>query len=39
MLISYNRGSQIVLGMVRGFFESYDVEICKIFCYNMQERI
>lgn len=38
MLISYNRGSQIVLGMVRGYYEGYDVEIHEIFCYNMQER-
>lgn len=38
MLISYNRGSQIVLGMVRGYYEGYDAEIHEIFCYDMQER-
>lgn len=38
MLISYNRGSQIVPGMVRGCYEGYDVEIHEIFCYDMQER-
>ena len=35
LLISYNRGSQIVLGMVRGFYEGYDEEIHEIYCYDM----
>ena len=34
MLISYNRGSQIVLGMVRGFYEGYEEEIHEIFLYD-----
>lgn len=34
MLISYNRGSQIVLGMVRGFYEGYEEEIHEIFVYD-----
>ena len=37
MLISYNRGSQIVLGMVRGFYEGYDHEISEIYVYDMVE--
>lgn len=35
LLVSYNRGSQIVLGMVKGFYEGYDVEIHEIYCYDM----
>lgn len=38
MLISYNRGSQIVLVMIRGNYEGYDVEIHEILCYDMHER-
>ena len=34
MLISYNRGSQIVLGMVRGFYEGYEEKIHEIFVYD-----
>ena len=36
MLISYNRGSQIVLGMVKGFYEGYTEEIHEVFLYNIE---
>ena len=35
LLVSYNRGSQIVLGMVKGFYEGYDAELHEIYCYDM----
>lgn len=35
LLVSYNRGSQIVLGMVKGFYEGYDEEIHEIFVYDI----
>ncbi|MBR4343180.1 MAG: DUF3089 domain-containing protein [Lachnospiraceae bacterium] len=35
MLVSYNRGSQIVLGMVKGFYDGYTEEIHEIFTYDM----
>ena len=38
LLVSYNRGSQIVLGMVKGFYEGYDREIHEIFVYDMVKR-
>ena len=38
MLISYNRGARIVLGMPRGFYEGYDHEIHEIYVYDMEER-
>ncbi|MBO7700103.1 MAG: PQQ-like beta-propeller repeat protein, partial [Eubacteriaceae bacterium] len=36
MLISYNRGSRIVLGMVRGLYEGYEREIHEVFVYEMR---
>ena len=36
MLVSYNRGSRIVLGMVKGFYEGYTEEIHEIYVYDMQ---
>ena len=36
MLVSYNRGSQIVLGMVKGYYEGYTEEIHEIFVYDIQ---
>ena len=38
MLISYNRGARIVLGMPKGFYSGYDQEIHEVFTYDM-ERI
>lgn len=35
MLISYNRGAQIVLGMPKGFYEGYTREIHEVFVYTM----
>jgi hypothetical protein len=34
MLVSYNRGAQIVLGMPRGFYQGYDSEIHEVFVYD-----
>ena len=34
MLVSYNRGTQIVLGMPKGFYQGYDHEIHEIFEYD-----
>ena len=38
MLISYNRGARIILGMPSGFYEGYDREIHEIFAYTMSAR-
>ena len=35
MLVSYNRGSQIVLGMVKGFYDGYTEEIHEVYAYDM----
>ena len=37
LLISYNRGAQVVLGMPLGFYEGYEEEIHEIFVYDMKE--
>ena len=37
MLISYNRGARIVLGMPRGFYEGYSSEIHEVYIYDMEE--
>ncbi len=34
-LLLYNRGSRIILGMVRGFYPGYDKEISEVFRYKM----
>ena len=34
MLISYNRGAQIVLGMPRGFYEGYESELHEVLVYE-----
>lgn len=34
MLVSYNRGAQIVLGMPKGFYRGYDREMHEIFGYD-----
>lgn len=36
MLISYNRGARIVLGMPKGFYQGYDSEIHEVFVYDMK---
>ena len=38
LLISYNRGAQVVLGMPLGFYEGYDEEIHEVFIYSMAAR-
>ena len=37
MLISYNRGAHIILGMPKGFYEGYDSEIHEVFVYDMEK--
>lgn len=39
LLVSYNRGAQIVLGMVRGYYDGYDREIHEIYQYDMERNI
>jgi hypothetical protein len=34
-LVLYNRGSRIVLGMVKGFYPGYDREISEVYRYKM----
>ncbi len=34
LLVSYNRGARIVLGMPKGFYQGYDREIHEIFGYD-----
>ena len=38
LLVSYNRGAQVVLGMPLGFYEGYEEEIHEVFVYDMRER-
>ena len=36
LLVSYNRGAQIVLGMPKGFYVGYDKELHNIYMYSMK---
>ena len=36
LLILYNRGARIVLGMPQGFYEGYDHEISEVFVYDIK---
>ena len=38
LLVLYNRGARIVLGMPKGFYEGYDREISEVFSYNTAKR-
>ena len=38
LLLLYNRGARIVLGMPKGFYDGYDHEISEVFVYDMSER-
>ena len=38
LLLLYNRGARIVLGMPKGFYDGYDHEISEVFTYDMTER-
>ena len=35
LLLLYNRGARIVLGMPKGFYEGYDKEISEVFSYDI----
>ena len=35
LLVLFNRGSRIVLGMVKGFYPGYDREISEVYRYKM----
>jgi len=39
LLVSCNRGAQIVLGMVRGYYDGYDREIHEVYQYDMERNI
>ena len=36
MLVLYNRGARIILGMPSGFYDGYDKEIHEVFVYNIK---
>ena len=38
LLLLYNRGARIVLGMPKGFYEGYDREISEVFSYRVMPR-
>lgn len=38
LLVLFNRGSRIVLGMVKGFYPGYDKEISEVYRYKMVPR-
>ena len=35
LLLLYNRGARIILGMPRGFYDGYDKEISEVFTYQI----
>jgi len=37
LLLLYNRGARIVLGMPQGFYEGYDHEISEVFVYDISK--
>ena len=37
LLLLYNRGARIVLGMPKGFYDGYDHEISEVFTYSMKK--
>ena len=37
LLVLYNRGARIVLGMPKGFYDGYDREISEIFTYEIKQ--
>ena len=39
LLVSYNRGAQIVLGMVRGYYDGYETEVHEVYEYSMERNI
>ena len=38
LLLLYNRGARIVLGMPKGFYDGYDREISEVFIYSIADR-
>lgn len=38
LLLLYNRGARIVLGMPKGFYEGYDREISEVFSFDVAKR-
>ena len=36
LLLLYNRGARIVLGMPQGFYDGYDHEISEVFVYDIR---
>ena len=38
LLLLYNRGARIILGMPSGFYDGYDREISEVFTYSMTDR-
>lgn len=38
LLVLYNRGAKIILGMPSGFYDGYDHEISEIFVYDMTKN-
>lgn len=38
LLVSYNRGAQIILGMPKGLYKGYDKEIHEVFVYGMTKN-
>ena len=39
LLVSYNRGAQIVLGMVKGYYDGYETEVHEVYEYSMERNI
>ena len=37
LLMLYNRGARIILGMPRGFYDGYDKEISEVFTYQLSD--
>ena len=38
LLLLYNRGARIVLGMPKGYYDGYDREISEVFTYRVEPR-
>jgi hypothetical protein len=39
LLVLYNRGSRIVLGMVKGYYPGYDREISEVYIFDRKEAV
>ena len=38
LLVHFNRGARIILGMPKGFYDGYDKEICEVYRFDMKPR-